>query len=169
MGRELGPGGVEGVGAVEAGLAAIGFDQRPDAAGAGGRNGDADLAQQALRQAWIARNLLPAIAAVGAAEQPAARTAARYVPEGAPRLPHRGEQDARIGAVHGEIDRARQVDNARDRLPALAAVPGAIDAALRIGTEYVAQGRDIDEIGVLRMDPDAANDLPVLHTDIPPP
>ncbi len=168
IGRDLGPARAEVVGAVEAGLVALGFDQRPDAAGAGGRNGDADLAQQALRQAWIARNLLPAIAAVGAAEQPAARTAARYVPEVAPRLPHRGEQDARIGAVHGEIDRARHVATAQDLLPALAAVPGAIDAALRIGTEYVAQGRDIDEIGVLRMDADAANELAVLQTDITP-
>ena len=114
------------------------------------------------------RNFQPALAAVGAAEQPAARTAARYVPEVAPRFPHRGEQDARIGAVHRQLDRTRHIAAVQDLLPGLAAVPGAIDTALRMGTEYVTQSRDIDEIGILRMDADAADELAVPEADVEP-
>ena len=42
--RDLGPARAEIVGAVEACLVALGFDQRPDATGADRRNGHADLA-----------------------------------------------------------------------------------------------------------------------------
>jgi hypothetical protein len=72
VGRHHGPAHAEVVGAVQAGLVALGLDQRPDAARARGRDGDADLAQQAVRQAGPPRDLLPGIAAVHAAEQPAA-------------------------------------------------------------------------------------------------
>src|SRR5262249_43491736 len=53
-------------------------------------------------------------------------------------------------------------------LPALAAIPGAIDAAFLVGPEDVAQYRGIDQVGVLRMDADAADELAGTEADILP-
>ena len=168
IGRHHRPAQAVVVGAVEAGLVAFGLDQRPYTAGAGGRNRHADLADHAVRQARLAGDLFPRVAAVGAPEQPAARAAARNVPEVAPRFPHRGEQEARVGAVHRELDRARHVAAIEDFLPILAAVRRAIDAALGIGTEHIAQHCGIDEIGIRRMDADAADELAVAEADMAP-
>src|SRR5205814_1659694 len=49
------------VGAEEAAVFVL--DQRVDAVRVGARDGDADLADHALRQAWVARDLAPGVAA----------------------------------------------------------------------------------------------------------
>src|SRR4030095_14864884 len=152
----------------EPGLVAFGFYQRPDATRACGRDRHADLAQHARGQAGLGRNLLPRVAAVGAAEQAAARTATGNVPEVALGLPHRGEQQARVVGIHREIDRARDVAAIEDPFPGRAAILGAVDAALAVGPEDVAQHRDIDEVGILRMDADPANELAVPEADVLP-
>src|SRR4029078_3997693 len=123
--------------------------------GARGIRPHADLAQHTRRQAGPGRDLFPGVAAVGAAEQAAARTAAGNVPEVALGLPHRGEQQARAVWIHGEVDRARDVAAVEDPFPGRAAILRAVDAALAVGAEDVAQDRDIDEVGILRMDADA--------------
>src|SRR4030095_6139620 len=168
VGRHHGPAHAEIVGAVEPGLVAFGFDQRPDAARPRRRDRHADLAQHARGQGGLGRNLLPGVAAVRAAEQAAARTAAGNVPEVALGLPHRGEQQARVVRIHGEVDRARDVAAVEDPFPGRAAILRAVDTALAVWSENIAQYRDIDEVGILRMDADAADALAVLQADVLP-
>src|SRR6202008_2974033 len=75
---------------------------------------------------------------------------------------------ARVVGIHGEIDRARDVVAVQDPLPARAAILGAIDAALAIGPEDVAQHGGIDEVRILRMDDDPTDELAVLQADMLP-
>src|SRR4029450_6715371 len=139
VGRHHGPAHAEIVGAVGPGLVAFGFDQRPDAARPRRRDRHADLAQHARGQAGLGRNLLPGVAAVRAAEQAAARTAAGNVPEVALGLPHRGEQQARVVGIHREVDRARDVAAIEDPFPGRAAILWAVHAAFAVGPEDVTQ------------------------------
>src|SRR5207249_3674936 len=73
--------------------ARVGLDDRPHAILIGGHR-DADLPNDALRHAIVARDLLPRIAAVGGLEQSRARPAARHVPGTPTRLPHRRVENA---------------------------------------------------------------------------
>ena len=79
------------VGAEEPAL--LRLDQRVDAPAVRRRDGDADLAPDALGQA-VAGELLPGVAAVARDVEAAAGAAARQVPRAAPRLPEAGEEDA---------------------------------------------------------------------------
>src|SRR5207247_5589041 len=67
--------------------AVVVLDERVHAAAVGAGNGHANPADNAGRQAGIARDLGPRIAAVGRFEQAAARSAARHLPGDAVRLP----------------------------------------------------------------------------------
>ena len=147
--------------AVQPGLLPLGLHQRPHPPGPHRRNGDADLAQHAVRQAGIARDLLPGVAAIGGAEQPAARPAAGDVPEIAPRLPEAGEQDARVGGIHRQFHRPGVGVAVQHLLPVCPAVARAVHAARFVRPEDVAQRRDIDQVGVGRVHQDAP-DMPGL-------
>src|SRR6185369_6685174 len=88
---------------------------------------------------------LPRVAPVARDVEAAARTAARHVPGPAPRLPQAGEDDARIRGVDGHVAGPRVRVLLQDLLPGLAAVAGAIHAALRIRSEGVPEhGREGD-------------------------
>src|SRR5207244_947247 len=98
----------------------------------------------------LVRDFFPSVATVLGAEHAAARPAARDIPEIAPRLPYGREQDARVVAVHRDLDSPGDVAAIKHLLPGLAAVLGAEHTALLVGAEHVAQCRDIDEVGIGR-------------------
>src|SRR5262249_6743101 len=98
----------------------------------------------------------------------AARPAAGNVPEVAARLPEGSEKNPGIVGIHRQIDRAGIGAAIEDLLPAPAAVARTEDAALLVGAENVAQRRHIDEVGVRRMDADAADMLGRAQPDIRP-
>src|SRR5262249_20215670 len=109
------------------------------------------------RQAGPVRQLGPGVAAVGRAVDTAAGTAAGQEMGAALRLPEGGVEDARVGRVHREVDRAGFVAPEEELLPALAAVLRTIDAALAVRPPGVAERRHVDEVGVLRVDTDAGD------------
>src|SRR5713101_1654572 len=111
--------------------------------------------------------MFPGVAAVGGMVQSAAGAAAREAPGSPPRLPQGREQDARVGWVHAEVDGPGIGVFSEDLLPGLAAVAGAVDAALRVGPEGMAQDGRVGQVGVLGMHDDPA-DLPLLLPDVFP-
>ena len=56
----------------------------------------------------------------------------------------------------------------KDAQPGLAAVFGAIDAAGFVGSIRVAEGGDIDDVGVGRMDADAGDGLGIVEAEVLP-
>src|SRR6516165_10628300 len=106
----------------------------------------------------MTRNLRPALATVGGTEEAASRPTARDVPEIPARLPEGGKQDARIARIHRQIDRTGIGVAIEHLAPGLAAVARTEDPAFLACTEHIAEYRDIDEIGVVGMDLDAANE-----------
>src|SRR5439155_1478106 len=79
-------------------------------------------------------------AAVTGRIDPRARPAALPAPGVELELPHPGEQDARVVRVHGDVRGARVPVHEQHPLPRLAAVRGAVDAALFLGPVAVAEG-----------------------------
>src|SRR5207245_8105107 len=69
----------------------------------------------------------------------------------------------RVPGVHGQVDRSRFLVLEEDLLPALPAVPGTEDAALRVRTVGVAEGRDVGEVRVLRVHEESADLARVLE------
>src|SRR6516162_439644 len=106
----------------------------------------------------MTRNLRPALAAVGGTEEAASRSPARDVPEVPARLPEGGKEDARVARIHCQIDRTGIGVAIQHFAPGLAAIARSKDPAFLVCTEHVAECRDIDEIGVVGMDADAADE-----------
>ncbi len=142
------------IGAEEA--AVLRLDNCPDAIAPRGA-GDADLAEDARRQAGLARQFRPGIAAIGRLPDAGVLAAADQLVRVALRLPDGGVEDARIIRVHRDVVRTRPVALAQHEVPRLAAILRAIDTALRVRPPGVAEGRDIDDVRVLRMDADFAD------------
>ena len=162
----LGPVAPAIVGAEQAAVG--GLHQRPHALRIGRRDGDADAAEHAARQPGRVRDLGPGVAAVGALEQPAARSAAIHAPGLAADLPHRRVEHARIARVHRDIHRARGVAALQHLLPGGAAIGGAVDAAHFVGPPQVPERRHVDDVGILRMHAHRADVVAVLEADIAP-
>ncbi len=135
--------------------AARGLDHGVDEARLGPRGGHAHAAPDALGQPL--GELRPGVAAVGGAPQRAAGPAGDELPRVAHDLPEAGVEDAGVGRVHGEVRGAGALVHFQDLLPGGAAVGGAIDAALGVGAPHVAQGGDVDEVGVGGVDADAGD------------
>ena len=153
------------VGAVEAAL--LGLDQGVDAARVGGRDRDADLAPDAFGQA-VAFELLPGVAAVARDVEAAAGAAARQLPGPAARLPEAGEQRCSgSGGSKATSEAPVSASFLRTCCQRLAAVPGAVDAAFRVGAEGVAEHRGEGDVGILRVD-DHGPDLAFLLPDVRP-
>jgi hypothetical protein len=114
------------------------------------------------------RNIGPGIAAVGRFEEAAAGAAAIEVVGIAAHLPEAGVEHARIGRVHGEIDRAGVGTAREDLLPGGAAVGGAIDAAHFVRPPEMAERGDVHDVGILGMDAHRADGLAILQPDIAP-
>src|SRR5262249_29122987 len=166
--------------------ALVGLDQRIDAATVAGGDRDADLAPLAARQPlavllaggrrvggvlrigrWRRDELGPGVAAVARGIQPAAWPAAGQAPGRAPCLPHAGEQHLRRLRVEGDIGGAGVSVAEEDALPRLSPVEGAVDAALLVGSERLAEDRRVGDVWVLRVDDDRA-DLTFLLPDMLP-
>ena len=148
------------VGAIEAALCRL--DQRIDAVRICGRR-HADAAQDARGKA-VARHLLPGGAAVTRAIHPAAGAAALHRPRLAVHLPHASPQHVRIARIHLDVNRAGLLIDEQHALPRLAAVPRAIDTALGIVAEGMAQRRDEHGVRIGRVDHHAADRLTVAQT-----
>ena len=146
--------------------AVLGFNDGPDAIGVDGRDGDADLSLDALGQAL--GEFLPGIAPIGGLVEAAARPAAVEAVRAAFDLPETGVHLTRVFGIHGEIDRPGVFIDIQNTLPDLAPIGGAIDAPLFIGTEDMAEGGDIDEIRILRMNQHLADLAAVLEADVLP-
>src|SRR6185503_12811293 len=145
-----------------------GVDEEVDTLRRAGRHGDAD-APRRPRQA-VAGELAPVVAAVGGLPQAAARAVRRRVdvPGWPPRLPERGVDRPRIAGLEGEVDRASVLVRAENLFPVRAAVARAEHAALSVGPVGVAEGGDVDEVGVRRIDEDAADLLAVAEPGVDP-
>ena len=148
------------------GLAAVpwnpvaGLEHRIDALRIRGRDRDSDLAHRKSRQPHLivgARELLPGVAAVAGDVQPAPGPTA-----GAPvgvdlQLPHAGEQVARVDGIQCDVGAAGVLVHEEHLLPAVAAVHGAEDAPLRLRPVGMAEGADVYDVGVGRMDGEPGN------------
>src|SRR5581483_8551022 len=145
------------VGAEQAAL--VGLDHGVDAPAVGGGDGQLDLAPGAGRQPLAAlaagalRDVLgdelrPGVAAVARGVQAAARPAAGQLPRFAARLPEPGEKHLRRRGVHRDVAGAGVLILVEDLLPGLAAIGGAVDAALLAWAEGVAQDGRVGDVGV---------------------
>src|SRR5262249_23620316 len=129
---------------------------------------DADPSQSPLRHTGPAGDVGPGVSAVGCTPEAAPRPTAVQTPWKPPRLPEARVQDARVPWGHGKVDSACVRASMGDKLPARATILRAVDAALVIGAVGMAEGRDIDEIGVGGMDTDAADVAGGLKTAVGP-
>lgn len=68
-----------------------------------------------------------------------------------------GVEDARVGHVHGEIRRSRVLVHVQDELPGPPAVGGAEDPPLLVGAIGSALRRDVDQVRIVGMNPDAGD------------
>ena len=104
---------------------------------------------------------LPRVAAVRRAVETAARAVRRRVDvPGRPAcLPERGEDRSRVAGIEGEIDRPRCSRRGRGRGTTSFPVRERKTPRCRIGTVFVAERRDEDEIRILRVHQDFP-DLP---------
>src|SRR5436190_3950961 len=83
-------------------------------------------------------------------------------------LPGRREEGARVGRVHHNVDRAGVLVHEQHALPGLAAVLRAIDAALGLRAVTVALRGDEDDVGIGRVDHDAADAAGRFETHVRP-
>ncbi len=148
--------------------AVLRLDQRPDAAGARGGGGDAELAEPARRQPLDPRDLGPAVAAVSRLPEAGALAAALEAVGRALRLPEGGVEDVRVVGVDRQVVAARAVTPMEHPLPGPTAVAGAEDAALRVASPGVAERRDVDDVGVAGVDDDVGDVAGVGEADVGP-
>src|SRR5262249_37737529 len=74
----------------------------------------------------------------------------------------------RIAAVDDQIDSARVIVYIKNLLPRLPAVSGFKDAALFIGREKMAHGRDVNNVRIRRMNHDAGDVMRIAQSHAPP-
>src|SRR5207302_5534990 len=94
----------------------------------------------------------PGRAAVFRSIQAAPRPAAGEKPRLSSRLPERGKDNVRVVRIEHDVDAARVLVFAQNFRPCLAAVGRAKNSALLIWTERMAERRDKNDIGILRID-----------------
>src|SRR5215213_2205405 len=99
----------------------------------------------------------PGLATILTAPEPAVRTAAADLPEGAMGLPDGGVEDARIGAVDAQVNRTGFVADKQYVSPVGAAIVAFEHATFRIGAEGVTQCRHPHDVRVVRVDADLAD------------
>src|SRR5262249_15084852 len=145
-----------------------GLDRGVDDLGVGAREGEVDAAELAPGQAVLLGAALPGAAAVVARVETGARPARLEGPGPAAELPHRGQQVLRIGGVEREVGGAGPLVDVEDLLPALAAVLGLVDAALGVLAPLAAERRHPRDVGVGRVEHDAADALAGLEADVGP-
>jgi hypothetical protein len=83
-------------------------------------------------------------------------------------LPDGGVENVGIGGVDDEVAGTGDVGLEEDFGPGLATVFGAKDTALGVGAGHVADGRDVDQVGIFGIDADAADLLRGFEADVRP-
>ena len=154
--------------AVEATAALGRLDQRPDAAAARGRCADPHAPEKRLGETGVPGDLVPALAAVRGAVQARVGAAAAHLPRGALRVPERGVQHARISRIEPEVTGTGGLAAKEHLLPGRSAVRGLVDASLRARAEDIAERRDPDGVGVLRMNAHAGDVTGGLESSVLP-
>ncbi len=142
--------------------------QRPHALRIGRRDRDADSPQHPARHPRRPRNFIPCIAAVRALEQAAPRSAAIHAPRLAADLPEARIQHPRIARVHRQVHRARLVVALQNLLPGRAAVRRPVHAAHLVRPPQVPHRRHVDDVGILRVDPDRTDVIAILQPHVLP-
>ena len=116
-----------------------------------------DASERPLRQAAL--ELAPGGAAVRRLVEPAARAAAVHAARGPPALIHRRVQDLAVGRIHHDVVRAGVIVDLEHLRPGLAAVGGAVDAALAARAPQAPGGRHEHDVVVARVDDDPVDVL----------
>src|SRR5262249_56146254 len=124
---------------------------------------DADATEHAARQAGVACDVAPRVAAVRRAPQRRLRAPADHPPRRALGLPDGGEEHARVARIHGEIGGAGALAAGEHVLPRPATVLRAEHAALAVGAEGVPEGGNIDELRILEIDAPPPDLPPFTH------
>src|SRR5262249_50065920 len=119
-------------------------------------------------QSRIMRQLCPRIAAVGRLEHPRAWSAVPQQPRLAVDLPGRAVERIRVVVVDDQVNNAGAVVAKEDFLPHLAAVARAIDAALFVLAERMAERRDINDVRIRGMDAHASDGLRIVEAEVDP-
>src|SRR6202022_4577131 len=70
--------------------------------------------------------------------------------------------------IHREIVRAGAIALVQHLVPMLAAIGGTKDAALGVRTKRVAERRDVDDVGIMRMTAKAADVARIAQADVLP-
>src|SRR5260221_4699180 len=129
--------------------AILGVDDGPHTVRARRRDHHADLAEGALGQPLVARDVRPGVAAVGRLPEAGALAAADELMGLAHGFPEGGVGDARVVGIHREIAGARGRAAEEHALPRLAAIARAVDAAGLVGAVGVAKRGNIYHIRIL--------------------
>jgi hypothetical protein len=116
----------------------------------------------------LAAEFGPVGAAVGGAIDAAAGSAAGESEDGAAALVGGGVEDVGALRVDGDVVDAGVGIDGEGLLPGGAAVEGAVDAALLIGSPEVALGGDVDDVGVGGVDDDASDVVALFESDVGP-
>src|SRR6185312_2978985 len=101
-------------------------------------------------------------------EDAATGAAAVLIPGADAELPHAGEEGGGVVRVHGEAAAAGLVIHLEHLGPGLAAVAGAVDAALGVVAVALAHGADEDLVGVVGVDDDVGDLSGLLEAHVPP-
>ena len=154
------------VGAIQAPVFRL--DDRPDASEHRGGNCYPHTSLQSAGKPFAFGDVVPGVAAVGRAKDGALRSARREIPRFAPRLPQRREHDPRIVGIHRQVCGSAVVAPVQDVIPRLASIPGAKYPAFLVAPKDIAQGRNVHEIRIRRMDSHARNVLGCLQPHMRP-
>ena len=151
---------------------AIHLDRGVDDLGILGGYGESDATESVGRQAIAAcgiGELGPRLPTVGRLVDPASLPDPLHVAAApAQPVPGGGVEDLGIRGVHLEVDEAGRVVHEQDPAPRLAPVGGLVDAALGVRAPEVAEGRDVHDLGVGRVDHHAADRARVLQAHVRP-
>ena len=133
----------------------------------GGRDGDAHPANLLTGGKPLGQKL-PRLARVGRLVDSAAGTGDDIIPSLPVALPGNGIQGLVVGGVDGDFHHADLLGDVEDLLPCLATVTGLEDAALLVVGVLVAEGSDIHDVIILRVDEDAADVVSVVEPHVLP-
>ncbi len=156
------------VGAVEAGL--LVFDQGVHHVGIAGGDAHGGFADRVLFAKLDAPGVhgLPGFARVGGAVNAAGRAAGVEAPGFDVDLPHGGEEDGGVVGINFDLVATRGLVQEKDPGPGFAAIAGFVHAALLLGRVGVAQGGDVDGVGIRRVYHNAPNAPGFFQPQVPP-
>ncbi len=138
------------------------FDEGVDAVRVARGHGQPDLADLGVGKAapFQAR---PGRSAVARDVQAAAGSPAPFAPGPDEHRPHAGIEDSRVRRIHRDVGTPGVLVHEEHSLPGLAAVRGAVHAALLLRPVGVAHGGGEDDVRITRVDGDPANAAGVLE------